>query len=146
MRVEFENIELAQMSEVASSILKIIGSHRLIALQGEMGMGKTTLTRAMVEKITGIAHATSPTFSLVNSYSNFAGEELIYHFDCYRLESPSDLVNIGYEEYFFSGKYCFIEWPELIKDFLPDETVFIYFNYGSDTNSRQITLEIPQTI
>ncbi len=145
MRVEFENVELTQMPVVAASIVTTLGNHRLVALQGEMGMGKTTLTRAMVEQITGIAHATSPTFSLVNSYTDWEGEERIFHFDCYRLESPSDLVNIGYEEYFYSGKYCFIEWPELIKEYLPDETVFIFIKYGINDNSRHITLEIPQT-
>lgn len=142
MKRFFENISLEEMEAVATEIVEFLGEKRLVALYGEMGMGKTTLTRAMTYTITGVRHATSPTFSLINAYENTEGETGIYHFDCYRLIHADDLRGVGYEDYFYSGKYCFVEWPERVEDFLPDDIAVIHLEHGIDENHRNITIEI----
>lgn len=144
MKRFFENVTLEETETVAAQIIDFLGKNRLVALYGEMGMGKTTLTRAISYKITGIRHATSPTFSLINAYNNIDGEPAIYHFDCYRLDRPEELRAIGYEEYFYGDCFCFVEWPEKIKEYLPDDIAVIKIENGSDENHRNIIIEISE--
>jgi tRNA threonylcarbamoyladenosine biosynthesis protein TsaE len=89
-----------------------------------MGSGKTTFIKALCEKLQVIDYVTSPTFALINVYETEQARE-IYHFDFYRIKSQEELFDLGYEEYFFSDEYCFIEWPELIESLLPPNTVKI---------------------
>tara|TARA_R110001599_G_scaffold74547_2_gene205327 strand:- start:23637 stop:23990 length:354 start_codon:yes stop_codon:yes gene_type:complete len=99
--------------------------------QGAMGAGKTTLIKAICEKLNIQESVSSPTFSIVNEYTDEQGEP-VYHFDFYRIEDPEEALNIGVEEYFSSGNYCFIEWAEKIPMFLPDKFALITIESDQD--------------
>src|SRR3984885_8559953 len=103
-----------------------------------MGAGKTTLIKALCESLGTAEPVTSPTFSIVNEYEG-AGNK-IFHFDFYRLKNETEALDMGYEEYFYSGAYCFIEWPEKIPNLLPEHYISIRIEV-TDENSRQITVE-----
>ncbi len=109
---------------IAGKILKAYPDHRVFALSGMMGSGKTTLIRELC-RILGVSEGVaSPTFALVNEYySESAGS--IFHFDFYRIHKPEEALQIGCEEYFFSGQYCFIEWPAKIRELLPPFCVYV---------------------
>lgn len=104
-----------------------------------MGAGKTTLIKAMCEHLGVTDVVTSPTFSIVNEYAG-AGQK-IYHFDFYRLKNQAEALDLGYEEYFYSDAWCFIEWPEKIPDLLPEKFVRVNIQVMPD-GSRQITIDI----
>ncbi len=103
---------------VAENLLKIFPEDRFFAFFGKMGAGKTTLIKSICSKLNVSDNVCSPTFSIVNEYSNEEGR-LIYHFDFYRLENIEEAYDLGYEEYFYSGNYCFVEWSEKIEAILP---------------------------
>jgi len=103
-----------------------------------MGAGKTTLIKLLCACLGATDPVTSPTFSIVNEY-NCTGNK-IYHFDFYRLKNQTEAFDMGYEEYFYSGAYCFIEWPEKIPDLLPEHHIKIQINVMLN-NSRQIIIE-----
>lgn len=108
---------LDKIDEIAEKIL-ILSKHKIFLLEGEMGVGKTTLTKAIAKQL-GVKEVTSsPTFSLVNEYQSDDG--LLYHFDLFRLEDLSEAYDIGIEEYLDSDNFCFIEWPEKIMSILPE--------------------------
>ncbi len=108
----------------AKELLKQTGDSRIIAFYGSMGSGKTTIIKAVCETLGAVDIVTSPTFTLVNEYRTLNGESL-FHFDFYRIKKTEEVFDFGIEEYFSSGKYCFMEWPELIEDILPETTVRI---------------------
>lgn len=112
-----ENIDAA-----AKNFLSAAGHRRVIAFSGEMGAGKTTFIQALCRVLGVEAEVNSPTFSLVNEYFT-AGGESIFHFDLYRIEDPAELFDLGYEEYFYSGKRCFIEWPEKAIHLIPEDAL-----------------------
>ena len=119
--------EIGSLSEINAVAEKFIEAHpvdRLFAFYGKMGSGKTTFIKALCEKLHVIDYVTSPTFALINVYETEQFQE-IYHFDFYRIKSMDELFDLGYEEYFFSDKYCFVEWPELIEPLLPANTIRI---------------------
>jgi tRNA threonylcarbamoyladenosine biosynthesis protein TsaE len=103
-----------------------------------MGAGKTTLIKSLCECLGTTEPITSPTFSIVNEYAGNGNK--IYHFDFYRLKDQTEALDMGYEEYFYSDAYCFVEWPEKIPDLLPDHYVSINIKV-IDNNSRQINIE-----
>ena len=103
-----------------------------------MGAGKTTLIKALCESLGTAEPVTSPTFSIVNEY--IGESRKIYHFDFYRLKNQTEALDLGYEEYFYSGAYCFIEWPEKIPDLLPEHYISVQIQVTGN-NSRQITIE-----
>lgn len=108
---------LDKIDEIAEKILTL-SKHKIFLLEGEMGVGKTTLTKAIAKQL-GVKEVTSsPTFSLVNEYQSDDG--LLYHFDLFRLEDLSEAYDIGIEEYLDSDNFCFIEWPEKIMSILPE--------------------------
>ena len=109
-----------QLSEVAEALLSSLDGRTVVALRGEMGAGKTTLIRAVAEALGASDQVTSPTFALVNQYESGNGER-IFHFDFYRIEDEREAFDLGYEEYFYSGDLCFVEWPEKIEGLLPEE-------------------------
>jgi len=113
---------LEEIDQAAQSFLKAMGEARVIAFSGEMGAGKTTFIQALCRKLGVTAEVNSPTFSLVNEYFTPDGHS-IYHFDLYRIEDPAELFDMGYEEYFFSGELCFIEWPEKASHLIPEEAL-----------------------
>ena len=115
---------LSELNKVAEKFIDAHPADRLFAFYGKMGSGKTTFIKALCEKLQVIDYVTSPTFALINVYETEQSKE-IYHFDFYRINRLEELFDLGYEEYFFSDKYCFVEWPELIEPLLPPNTVKI---------------------
>ncbi len=114
---------LEEIHEAARSFVREMDGHTLFALYGKMGAGKTTFIKAVCRELGVADEVNSPTFSLVNEYRSDTTGELIYHFDFYRINKPEEAYDFGYEDYFYSGALCFIEWPELIEELLPEDTV-----------------------
>lgn len=113
---------LSQIDEIASEILTE-SEHKIIAFHGEMGVGKTTLIKVLAKQL-GVNELTnSPTFSIVNEYRT--PQDVLYHFDCYRMEDEEEAYDIGIEDYLYSDAWCFIEWPERIENVLPKEITMI---------------------
>lgn len=110
------------LAEVADALLENLDGRTVVALRGEMGAGKTTLIRTLAERLGVEDQVTSPTFALVNQYETAAGERL-FHFDFYRIDDEREAFDLGYEEYFYSGDLCLVEWPEKIERLLPDEVM-----------------------
>jgi tRNA threonylcarbamoyladenosine biosynthesis protein TsaE len=127
---------------VASEILRHTEGRKVFSFNGQMGAGKTTLIKGFCKAL-GVADKTSsPTFSVINEYLTKKGEKL-YHFDCYRLKSPLEALDLGCEEYFYSGNYCFIEWPELIGDLIPSDAVQINIDInGQESNGQERVIRI----
>lgn len=115
----------------ATDILQVYPEKKVYALRGQMGAGKTTFTKQLCEEMGTEDVVNSPTFAIVNVYEDREGEE-IYHFDCYRLKSIQEALDFGAEEYLYSGQYCFIEWPEMIEDILPEDTVDVTIRVEED--------------
>lgn len=113
--LEIESVE--ELAKAADFIIKNAGENKVLAFYGEMGAGKTTLIKAICKKLDVVSIVTSPTFSIVNEYTSKLGEKF-YHFDFYRIKDIREAYDLGYETYFFSGNYCFIEWPEMIASLL----------------------------
>ena len=107
---------------MAEALLDALNGRTVVALRGEMGAGKTTLIRSVADALGVEDQVTSPTFALVNQYEGANGERL-FHFDFYRIEDEREAFDLGYEEYFYSGDLCFVEWPEKIEGLLPENLV-----------------------
>jgi tRNA threonylcarbamoyladenosine biosynthesis protein TsaE len=118
---------LDELDSLAATILQHIGDKKVVLFKGEMGAGKTTLIKAICKHLGVVSTVSSPTFSLVNEYHTANGE-IIYHFDFYRINKLSEVYDMGYEEYFFSGHRCFIEWPEKIEPLINFETTLVHVN------------------
>ena len=115
---------LDNITDAAAEFIKQMGDNTVFAFHGEMGAGKTTFIKAICEKLGVDDVINSPTFAIVNEYRSDSGE-LIYHFDFYRINKEEEAFDFGYEDYFFSGSLCFIEWPERIESLLPHDTVHV---------------------
>lgn len=126
--------------ELAAQVLAACQDYRIIALYGDLGVGKTTLTQALCEALGVEDNVKSPTFSIINEYDSPIGP--VYHFDFYRLEEVEEALDIGFEEYLDSGNWCFMEWPERIEPLLPEETVNLWIE-NTGESSRKITIELP---
>lgn len=133
MKYELENIAAA-----AKQIIEQSGTQKVFLLNGEMGAGKTTLIKALCKALGADDNISSPTFSIVNEYRIPKGK--IYHFDFYRLKNQAEAMDMGCEEYFYSGEYCFIEWPEKIPDLIPEKYVNIAINILTNS-SREIHID-----
>ena len=120
MKVEIHSIE--QLPEVARKLLGEFQDDRFFAFFGKMGVGKTTLIKEICAELGVNDNVCSPTFAIVNEYTDGAGEP-VYHFDFYRMKSVAEAYDIGYEEYFYSGFYCFTEWTEKVEELLPERYV-----------------------
>lgn len=129
---------LAELDNAASKILTFDAHNRIFLFYGEMGAGKTTLIKSLCKQLGTGDNVTSPTFAIVNEYTG--AKSNIYHFDFYRLKNQSEAMDIGFEEYLYSGNYCFIEWPEKIPDLLPLHYVTVKIQ-ALDANSRSITVQ-----
>ena len=121
MEIRIENIE--KIREAAREFVANIGDSTVFAFYGKMGAGKTTFIKAVCEELGVEDVITSPTFAIVNEYRSDASGELIYHFDFYRVKKIEEVYDMGFEDYFYSGALCFIEWPELCEEVLPEDTV-----------------------
>ena len=121
--------DIDHIREAAREFIEHIGEHRVFAFYGKMGAGKTTFVKAICEELGVDDVITSPTFAIINEYSIDKVQsskfkvQSIYHFDFYRIKKLEEVYDMGYEDYFYSGALCFIEWPELIEDILPDDAV-----------------------
>lgn len=122
---------------VAAKILEEMPAQRIFAFFGEMGAGKTTLIKAFCHLLGSSDVVRSPTFSLVNEYEDDKGESL-YHFDFYRIKRVTEAYDMGFEEYIYSGNYCFLEWPERISELLPETYVYVSIEVRED-ETRRIT-------
>jgi tRNA threonylcarbamoyladenosine biosynthesis protein TsaE len=111
-----------ELDKIAEQMLILFPVERVYAITGPMGAGKTTFIQAVCRQLGVKDNVSSPTFSIVNEYRTGSGEP-VFHFDLYRLRKPEELLDIGYEDYFFSGDYCFIEWPELAGMLIPSGAV-----------------------
>jgi len=115
---------LSELSGAAKALLNFAGDQQIFIFEGEMGAGKTTFIKALCEELGVQENVSSPTFSIVNEYIT-AADQIIYHFDFYRIKNLQEAYDIGYEEYFYSGHRCLIEWPERIAEILPEHYVKI---------------------
>jgi len=118
---------------ILAELFEDFGDKKVILFYGEMGVGKTTLIK-LLSNFLGVKEVTnSPTFSIVNEYLSDKNET-IYHFDFYRIENETEVFDLGYEDYFYSGNYCFVEWPEKISNLLPDNAVEVNIVQDDDNN------------
>jgi tRNA threonylcarbamoyladenosine biosynthesis protein TsaE len=118
MEIRIENLD--NIRAAAREFIQNMGDAHVFAFYGKMGAGKTTFVKAICEELGVEDVITSPTFAIINEYE---GDETIYHFDFYRIKKLEEVYDMGYEDYFYSGALCFIEWPELIEEILPDDAV-----------------------
>ena len=131
--LKFEYSDLSELDKVAEIIISFSEGIKILVFEGEMGAGKTTMIKAICKYFNVEDNVTSPTFSIVNEYHS--SNNIFYHFDFYRLENETEAMDIGCEEYFYSGNYCFIEWPSKIETLLPKEKISIFINFE---NNRRI--------
>jgi tRNA threonylcarbamoyladenosine biosynthesis protein TsaE len=118
---------LAALPRAAQQLLPLLEEHKVVAFYGAMGAGKTTLIKAICAAMGVTGMVNSPTFALVNEYRRPNGEP-VYHFDFYRVNKPEEAFDLGYEEYFFSGHSCLVEWPELIAPLLPAGALHLHLH------------------
>ena len=129
---------LSELSDVAREIIDSLEGRTVVLFRGEMGAGKTTLISRIVEELGAEDNVTSPTFAIVNQYEGT--ECRIYHFDFYRIERLEEAYDFGYEEYFYSGDLCLVEWPEKIEPLLPEDAMQVMIR-GVDEDSRIFEIE-----
>ena len=120
-----------ELPDVARAVSRSLGRRTVVAFRGGMGARKTTLIREIVAALGSADTVTSPTFAIVNQYK--AGKERIHHFDFYRIDDQREAYDFGYEEYFYSGDLCLVEWPEKIEQLLPENTMNVRITADSDT-------------
>jgi tRNA threonylcarbamoyladenosine biosynthesis protein TsaE len=128
---DIENIRAA-----AREFIQDMGNSHVFAFYGKMGAGKTTFIKALCEELGVDDVITSPTFAIVNEYST--PQDSIFHFDFYRIKKLEEVYDMGYEDYFYSGSLCFIEWPELIEELLPEDAVRVTISEQED-GTRLVT-------
>ena len=130
---------LDQIENAAREFVEQMGDNTVFAFYGKMGAGKTTFIKAVCTLLGVTDNITSPTFAIVNEYRSDIAGELIYHFDFYRIKKLEEVYDLGYEDYFYSGAVCFIEWPELIEELLPGNTIKVTIEEEAD-GARVLTL------
>ena len=128
-----------ELPMVAEQVIDALDGRSVVALFGPMGAGKTTLVSAIMEHLGSADTVTSPTFALVNQYYT-ADNQPVYHFDFYRINSLAEAFDMGYEEYFYSGDLCLVEWPEKIEGLLPDDVIVVRIE-PLDETSRRFTMQ-----
>ncbi len=129
-----------ELKGVAKELISQFSSHRIFALYGKMGAGKTTFIQAICNSLGSNDNVTSPTFAIINEY-NTKDLSSIYHFDFYRIEELEEAYDLGYEDYLFSGNFCFIEWPEMIESLLPENIIKVNIEV-LDNESRIISARV----
>ncbi|MBQ5701545.1 MAG: tRNA (adenosine(37)-N6)-threonylcarbamoyltransferase complex ATPase subunit type 1 TsaE [Alistipes sp.] len=130
---------LSELPKVADLVLESLNGRNVVAFFAPMGAGKTTLISTLMETLGSEDIVTSPTFALVNQYYTETREP-VYHFDFYRINSINEAFDMGYEEYFYSGDLCLVEWPEKVEQLLPDDTMVVKIEIV-DENTRRFTIE-----
>jgi len=130
--------DLSSIRDVARQFIELMDDKTVFAFNGSMGAGKTTFIKAICEELGVEDVINSPTFAIINEYHSEKLNDVIYHFDCYRIENPKEALEIGALEYLDSGSYCFIEWAEQIHELLPPNTVFVFIE-EKENGSREIS-------
>ena len=128
-KIEIES--LSELPKVAEAVLGELRGRSVVLFRGPMGAGKTTLISSMAAALGAEDTVTSPTFALVNQYEGEGGRR-IYHFDFYRINNVEEALDLGYEEYFYSGQLCLVEWPEKIEPLLPEDAMTVTITVGED--------------
>ncbi|WP_339758127.1 tRNA (adenosine(37)-N6)-threonylcarbamoyltransferase complex ATPase subunit type 1 TsaE [Algoriphagus aquimarinus] len=131
--------ELDEIEKAAKVVIETAADEKVWIFQGDMGAGKTTLIKALSKAFSVTDQVSSPTFGIVNHYENQGGG-IFYHFDFYRMDDPTEALDIGIEEYFYSGNYCWLEWAEKIAAFLPEKFLLVRIINDSETQ-RTLTLQ-----
>lgn len=130
---------IEDIGNAAAQFIELMGDDTVFAFYGKMGAGKTTFIKELCRQLGIDDEVNSPTFAIVNEYRSETTAELVYHFDFYRIKKLEEVYDLGYEDYFYSGALCFIEWPELIEDVLPEDARRVTITENPD-GSRTITL------
>ena len=138
MEIKIQSLE--HIHEAAREFIAAMGDNTVFALYGKMGAGKTTFIKALCQELGVEDVVTSPTFAVINEYRSDIAGELIYHFDFYRIKKLEEVYDMGYEDYFYGGALCFIEWPELVEELLPGNTIKVTIEELED-GSRKLTME-----
>lgn len=128
--------DLSQIRDAARTFIENMGDDTVFAFYGDMGAGKTTFIKAICEELDVEDVINSPTFAIINEYRSGSGE-LIYHFDFYRINKIEEAYDLGYDDYFYSGALCFIEWPEKVEELLPGDHIPVTIKVNED-ESRTI--------
>ena len=134
------NFKLEKIQDTALKLLSAAGSHKVIALHGEMGAGKTTFVHALCEAMGIKDVVTSPTFSIINQYKTAKGQT-VYHMDLYRIKDENEATNAGVEDCLYSGDICLVEWPEKAPGIFPEDTLHIYIS-SVDNNTRKLKINL----
>lgn len=129
MEITIKSLDTIQ--EAAKEFINRMGEGKVFAFYGKMGAGKTTFIKALCETLGVKDVITSPTFSLINEYTDGKGNS-IYHFDFYRIKKLEEVYDMGYEDYFYSGNLCLLEWPELIEEILPENVIKVMIEEQAD--------------
>ena len=141
MRIEIKNQDTIR--EAARQFVEQMGDSHVFAFYGKMGAGKTTFIKAICEELGVEDVITSPTFAIVNEYTSQSSlltpNDSIFHFDFYRIKKLEEVYDMGFEDYFYSGSLCFIEWPELIEEVLPEDAVKVTIEENAD-GTRSVKL------
>ena len=132
-KIEIES--LSELPKVAETVLGELRGRSVVLFRGPMGAGKTTLISRIAAALGAEDTVTSPTFALVNQYEGEGGRR-IYHFDFYRINNVEEALDLGYEEYFYSGDLCLVEWPEKIEPLLPEDAMTVTITVGEDEHRR----------
>lgn len=135
-RIEIDS--LSDLPRVAEAVVEALDGRNVVLLRGGMGAGKTTLVSRIAALLGTEDAVTSPTFALVNQYEGT--EQRIYHFDFYRIDNIEEVFDLGYEEYFYSGDLCLVEWPEKIEPLIPDDAMVVRITAG-DGEERIFEIE-----
>jgi tRNA threonylcarbamoyladenosine biosynthesis protein TsaE len=133
----FKASTIDDLKEVCGYLSEIQELEKIILFSGQMGAGKTTLIKAFCNHLGVKDEVSSPTFSLVNEYESNVGP--IYHFDLYRIQSEEELYDIGYEDYFFSGYLCLVEWPEMASGIIPENHILVHIQVENDQRIITVT-------
>lgn len=136
MEISINN--LSELENIAQQILSFAEDRSIFCFEGNLGAGKTTLIQAICNQLGVEEDMSSPTYSIVNEYKTKNGD-VIYHMDLYRLKSLEEVLDAGIEDYFYENNYCFIEWPEVAKQILPDEIIQIQIEKISE-NQRKLSI------
>lgn len=133
--ITFEINNIEELSKVSDSLISLRDKSNIIAFYGNMGAGKTTLIKNLCQKLGVHDEVNSPTFALVNEYQT-ENLDSVFHFDFYRIKSLEEVFDIGYEDYFYGGSLCLLEWPELIDPLMPEHFVKVEITLGNTDDSR----------
>lgn len=133
---------LSELPSAARAFIEAVGPGRIIAFRAPMGAGKTTFISALTRALGAEDEASSPTFSIINEYHT--GALPIFHFDFYRIDSPEQALDLGLDDYFYSGSTCLIEWPDNIGTFLPDDAINVGIRVNPDNSRTLIIPSLPE--